>query len=170
MTGTKSNNAVRTARVSDAEALVGVFQESWRFAYQGIIPHLQLERIIERRGADWWACQVKQAPKSLLVVDVGGRVAGYANFGVARGRSVQRGEIYELYLAPDYHGMGLGEGLFEASRHALDMRCLKGLIVWALSENTSAMNFYWGRGGWPTACKNERIGGTALEKIAFTWD
>lgn len=170
MTGTRSNIEVRAARAADAEALVSVFQESWRFAYQGIIPHLQLERIIERRGNEWWSCQLRQAPKSLLVADVGGQVAGYANFGVARGRSAQRGEIYELYMAPDYQGMGLGEGLFEASRHALDMRCLKGLIVWALSENTAAMNFYWSRGGLPSACKNERIGGASLEKIAFVWD
>ena len=170
MTGLQENALVRAARASDVAGLVGVFESSWRSTYTGIIPHLQLERMIERRGGKWWSCQIEQAPDSLLVLEVGGDVVGYSNFGVARGRSKQRGEIYEIYLSPDYQGMGLGERLFEASRYALDMRCIKGLIVWSLRENQLAMNFYWGQGGRPTVCRAERIGGIRLEKVAFTWD
>ncbi len=169
MARTKLDIGFRPARGSDAEALVGVFRESWCFAYQGIIPHLQLNCIIDRRNRDWWKCQVRQSANGILVAEVGGRVVGYANYGVARGRSSERGEIYELYLTPDYHGMGLGEGLFEASRAMLDQRGLQGLIVWVLEANSMATRFYWGRGGWPTHSKVHRIGGVRLDKIGFTW-
>ena len=71
-----------------------------------------------------------------LVLEMAGTVAGYATIGNSRQRSPYQGEIYELYLDPVYQGLGLGEHLFEGCRHALDMRKLNGLIVWALLDNT----------------------------------
>ena len=71
--------------------------------------------------------------------------------GSSRQRAPYQGEIYELYLDPIYQGLGLGEHLFEGCRHALDMRKLNGLIVWALLDNTAACDFYWRRGGRPIA-------------------
>jgi GNAT superfamily N-acetyltransferase len=106
---------------------------------------------------------------STLVLDVGGAVAGYATFGNSRQRGRYQGEIYELYLDPLYQGLGLGEHLFEGCRHALDMRRLDGLIVWALLGNSSACDFYWRRGGRPVASTFTRIGGERLEKVAFAW-
>ena len=80
-----------------------------------------------------------------------------------------QGEIYELYLDPIYQGLGLGEHLFEGCRHALDMRKLNGLIVWALLDNTAACDFYWRRGGRPITSTFTKIGGERLEKVAFAW-
>ena len=77
--------------------------------------------------------------------------------------------IYELYLDPVCQGVGFGEHLFEGCRHALDMRKLRGLIVWALLDNTPACDFYWRRGGRPVASTFTKIGGAKLEKVAFTW-
>ena len=96
-------------------------------------------------------------------------LAGYATLGNSRQRGRYQGEIYELYLDPLYQGLGLGEHLFEGCRHALDMRRLDGLIVWALLGNTSACDFYWRRGGRPVASTFTRIGGARLEKVAFAW-
>jgi ribosomal protein S18 acetylase RimI-like enzyme len=103
------------------------------------------------------------------VLEMAGTVAGYATIGSARQRFPYQGEIYELYLDPIYQGLGLGEHLFEACRHALDMRKLNGLIVWALLDNTAACDFYWRRGGRPITNAYTRIGGERLEKVAFAW-
>ena len=65
--------------------------------------------------------------------------------------------------------LGFGEHLFEACRHQLDQRKLKGLIVWALFENTPAIDFYWRRGGRPVAEAREKFGKAELNKIAFVW-
>ncbi len=80
-----------------------------------------------------------------------------------------QGEIYELYIAPEHQGVGLGEHLFEASRFALDRRRLRGLVVWVLAQNTIATDFYWRRGGRPMKQVIENVGGKKLEKIAFGW-
>ncbi len=54
------------------------------------------------------------------MLEVGGTVAGYATYGPNRARNlVQRGEVYEIYLRPEYQGVGLGTRLFLAARREL---------------------------------------------------
>jgi ribosomal protein S18 acetylase RimI-like enzyme len=124
--------------------------------------------MIRRRDSGWWASAIRSGD-NLLVLEIDGTVVGYATWGVARARGAYQGEIYELYLAPTYQGLGFGEHLFEACRHAMDQRKLKGLVCWALAENSAAIGFYWRRGGRPIAQSFENIGGARLEKIAFAW-
>src|SRR5262245_6136398 len=168
MLGSGSKVCVRKGRPADAVSLSQVFRESWLFAYRGIIPHLYLERHIRKHTPEWWrnAVRSREGP---LVLDLEGKVIGYATFGGARHRGPYQGEIYELYLDPVYQGLGFGEHLFEACRHALDMRKAKGLIVWALIDNTSACDFYWRRGGRPVASTFTKFGDAKLEQVAFGW-
>jgi len=172
MLSSSAQVVVRKAGPADATALAAVFGDSWRFAYRGIIPHLHLESMIRRRGADWWA-NATRAGDGLLVLEVAGTIAGYATFGRSRERRAfpnVEGEIYEIYLAPAYQGGGFGERLFESCRYELDRRGLDGLLVWALADNSGAIEFYWRRGGRPEAKAFDRIGGAMLAKIAFVWN
>jgi ribosomal protein S18 acetylase RimI-like enzyme len=166
-----SNIVVRRSKPSDAKALTRIFRESWRQAYRGVIPHHHLEGMITRRDATWWLGAIRSR-ESMLVLSLSREVAGYATLGLSRTRGRigrAEGEIYEIYMDPMHQGLGLGEHLFESCRHTLEMRGHAGLIVWALTENTGAMDFYWRRGGRPIARTTELIGGAKLEKIAFEW-
>ena len=160
---------IRPARPRDATALAATYEEAWRGAYQGIIPHLSLERMIARRSLRWWNTAIgKRAP--ILVLDFQGEAAGYATFGRCRlGNLPFRGEILELYLHPTYQGLGLGQKLFTGARHRLGELRLKGLMVWALADNEAACGFYFSLGGKPIAEGSESFGETALRKIAFAW-
>ena len=133
---------IRPARPKDASALADVYAEAWRGAYRGIIPHLSLERMIARRGEAWWKRAFAER-RPLLVLDFDGAASGYATYGRCRaGQAPFQGEIFELYLHPVCQGLGLGEKLFERTRQRLfDLR-LKGLMVWALTDNDSACGFY----------------------------
>ena len=155
--------------MADAAVLGEVFAESWRLAYRGVIPHLHLESMIQRRGPEWWQNAMRSG-ENILVLEVCDKIAGYATWGASRTRGVHQGEIYELYLRPDYQGLGFGEHLFEAARHTLEMRGHAGLIVWALADNQGAIDFYWRRGGKPVAERVEEIGGAKLKKLAFEWN
>jgi ribosomal protein S18 acetylase RimI-like enzyme len=168
MLSSRTDVKVRGAKVSDAARLTSVFRNAWRNSYMGIIPHQALENTLQRRDALWWRAQIRSG-ETILVVEVAGKVGGYATAGLSRARGVPQGEIYELYLEPSYQGLGLGEHLFEACRYRLDQRKLRGLIVWALSQNTSAIAFYERRGGCPTAKSSARFGRTKLEKISLVW-
>jgi GNAT superfamily N-acetyltransferase len=168
MLGSGSKVHVRSGKSADASALARIFKDAWQLAYRGIIPHLHLESMIRQRTPEWWRDALKPGDGT-LVLEMAGTVAGYATIGHSRHRTAYQGEIYELYLDPVYQGLGFGELLFEGCRHALDMRKLNGLIVWALLENTAACDFYWRRGGRPVANAFTRIGGERLEKVAFAW-
>ncbi|MET3793740.1 GNAT family N-acetyltransferase [Aquamicrobium terrae] len=161
---------IRRAEPRDAVAIASVHLEAWRGAYAGIIPHKALTSMINRRGVDWWANAIRRAA-TVLVVEIGGVIAGYATIGRNRARELpQQGEIYELYLRPEYQGIGLGSRLFAAARRRLADHGLKGLVVWALEENDNALAFYAGAGGRDIAEGVEVFEHKALKKIAFVWE
>jgi ribosomal protein S18 acetylase RimI-like enzyme len=159
---------IRPARPSDAHDLAVVFKDSWTLAYTGILPSDALAQVLSKRGIGSWT-QSLRSSDPVLVLEVGGVIAGYATTGRSRSRSKYQGEIYELYLGPVHQGLGFGEHLFEACRHRLDDKGFKGLLVWALVDNTQACHFYWRRGGRPIASVTEVFGRTRLEKVAFGW-
>ena len=168
MLSSRSEVIVRTAKTADAPRLTSVFRDSWRNAYTGIIPRASLDNILVRRDAAWWRSQIRTG-EPIIVLEVAGKVGGYATAGIARTRGGNQGEIYELYMAPHFQGLGLGEHLFEACRYRLDQRRLKGLIVWALAENTTAIDFYERRGGRRVAQVHERFGQHKLKKLGLSW-
>lgn len=161
---------IRKAEPHDADAIAGVHHEAWQGAYAGIIPHRALTAMINRRGARWWAGAIRRAA-TILVVEIGGEVVGYATLGRNRARELpQEGEIYELYLKPEYQGIGLGSRLFAAARQKLAAHGLSGIVVWALEDNANALGFYAGAGGRDVAEGVEVFDARALRKIAFVWD
>ena len=79
------------------------------------------------------------------------------------------GEIYELYLRPEYQGVGFGRRLFTSARRDLAQSGMKSLVLWALSDNEPAVEFYRALGGQPVARSSERFGDKTLDKVAFAW-
>ncbi|MFA5900181.1 MAG: GNAT family N-acetyltransferase [Hyphomicrobium sp.] len=169
MLGESSHCTIRPGTPADAPTLSEVFRLSWSSAYLGIIPQLHLDSMIRHRTQEWWDATIRSASE-VLVLQVNGTVAGYATLGPARGRGKYEGEIYEIYVLPTHQGLGFGEHLFEACRHRLDRRQLRGLIVWALADNIIAGEFYLHRGGLPVGTTFERFGRSRLKKVAFAWE
>jgi len=152
---------VRPARLSDAAALADVYAASWREAYSGLIPSLVLERMIVRRSAPWWREAMQK--RAVLVLEVGGAVAGYATFAPAPGRAHPgAAEIQEIYLAPEYQGIGLGIRLFSAALKRIASRGYPRVLVRALAENDRANAFYRRHGGRLVARSEERLGDRTL--------
>lgn len=161
---------IRRARAADAEAVADAHDDAWRTAYQGIIPGRELERLIARRGPDWWDGAIRKGSRISLLA-FGDTIAGYANYGRNRARSLHYdGEVYELYLRPEFQGLGFGRKLFSAVRRDLVQSGLNSLVVWALADNEPAVGFYRALGGKAVARSSERFGSRALDKVAFAWN
>jgi ribosomal protein S18 acetylase RimI-like enzyme len=161
---------IRRAKASDAVAVADTHDEAWRTAYQGVIPGVELEKLVTRRGADWWDSAIRKGSR-IAILAFGDKVAGYANYGRNRARSLfYDGEIYELYLRPEYQGLGFGRRLFSSARRDLTQSGLKSLVIWALSDNDPAVEFYKALGGKAVARSSERFGDKSLEKVAFAWN
>ena len=120
---------IRGARAGDAAAIADVHDASWRDAYRGIIPGRELEKLVARRGPRWWQAAIERGSR-LLVLDFDDEIGGYASVGRNRVPSLPyRGEIFELYLAPHYQGLGFGKRLFAAARRDLADHDLASVIV-----------------------------------------
>ena len=160
---------IRRARPSDAKPVAEAHDEAWRTAYQGIIPGPELDKLIARRGAAWWDGAIRKGSRISLLA-FGETIAGYANYGRNRARSLHyEGEIYEIYLRPEFQGLGFGRRLFTSARRDLVQSGMKSLVVWALSDNEPAVESYRALGGRAIARSSEKFGGKMLEKVAYGW-
>lgn len=160
---------VRRAEPQDARAISETHRISWLQAYAGLIPHKPLVQMVDRRGEVWWR-KATRGPATLLVLDVAGTVAGYATLGLNRARALpQEGEIYEIYLRPEYQGIGLGRQLFGEAKLLLKSLGCKGLIVWCLEDSDNAYRFFRSAGGRDIAEGMENFGEKELKKIGFVW-
>ena len=160
---------IRRAKLADAKDVAQTHDEAWRAAYQGIIPGTELEKLINRRGPDWWDSAIRKGSR-IALMQFGDKIAGYANYGRNRARSLYYdGEVYELYLKPEFQGLGFGRRLFTTARRDLTQSGLKSLVVWALSDNDPAVEFYRALGGRAVARSSERFGTKVLDKVAFAW-
>lgn len=158
---------VRLAEPGDASSLATLHAAAWRGAYTGIIPYRALSAMIERRGPSWWQ-RALDSRATILLLEFGGEAAGYATLGRNRTKALPaEGEIFEIYLRPQFQGIGFGRRLFDSSRALLRTRGLRGAAVWALSDNTNAMAFYEAVGGREIAGGSESFDGVALRKTAF---
>lgn len=160
----------RRARREDCEAIAAVHDQSWITAYSGLVPYKALNRMVQRRGPAWWTKAVDRHT-IILVLEMQERIVGYATIGRNRVQTLPHGgEVYELYLLPEYQGVGLGSHLFLAARAELARRGLKDTIVWVLADNDPAIRFYTNAGGRVIAEGKETFDGKALKKLAFSWD
>lgn len=160
----------RRALKEDAQEIALVHDDAWTNAYSGIVPHKALTRMIRRRGETWWADAIARKTV-ILVLEIQDKIVGYATLGRNRVKTLPfDGEIYEIYLLPEYQGIGLGTHLFIAARSELARRGLKGTVVWALEENLPALSFYKNAGGNEIAEGKENFDGKDLQKVAFSWN
>ena len=160
----------RRAGLKDSAGIAHVHEVSWQHAYTGLIPHGALRTMIKRRNELWWARAIRNSTR-ILVMQHSDEIVGYATLGANRVSALpQDGEVYELYLLPQYQGIGLGRQLFIAAREELLSLGMKGCIVWVLEDNHNASHFYINAGGKDVAEGTETFNDRKLNKIAFAWD
>jgi ribosomal protein S18 acetylase RimI-like enzyme len=107
----------------------------------------------------------------LLVLDFDELIAGYVSYGRNRVSALPyQGEIFELYLTPEFQGLGFGKRLFDAARRDLHAFGYNSTIVWALSDNERAIGFYTHLGGRVIREAHERFGVETRARIAFAYN
>lgn len=159
--------AIRTARESDAHGLAAVHDAAWRFAYRGVLPGAELERMIARRGPEWWGKAIgRRVP--IVVLEDGSAVRGYITYGASRVRTLPyKAEVYELYIQPEYTGLGFGRRLFRTVQQRLARRGHSTLVVWCLAENSGGCAFYERLGGRAIASADEAFSTVSVAKVAY---
>lgn len=166
---------VRHARIDDAETIGELHVRSWQAAYQGVIPAPVLDRLSPARRAAYWRETIARqsagnGTERTWVIEENGTVVGVAEGGRARDDDAPpgAGELHAIYLAPEAWSRGLGGQLFEAAVEELAAAPFDPLILWVLSTNERARNFYERHGWVPDGtCRQLDFDGMPVEEIRY---
>jgi ribosomal protein S18 acetylase RimI-like enzyme len=156
---------LRPARRADARAIAAVCSISWRERYRGIVPGRILGGVTLRRLLPW-ARGLVTAPRSWgRIAIVGGRPVGVAVF---RRRARGRIEVFQLFVLPEFQGIGAGRALIEDGLHEAARRGAR-VELWVLRENQPARRWYAARGGRPGRPGALRWSGVKIPMRLYEW-
>jgi GNAT superfamily N-acetyltransferase len=162
---------IRAARRGDAEAIGRVYVETWRSSYAGILPDRALVAMSRRTQRAAWSPPIAARGGSEFMVVAEDREAGVVGFGSggpSRAGLPYGGEIYTLYVLPDYQGRGLGRALLAALYDEFLARGTDSALIWVLAANPSRF-FYEAMGGQRVAERQEVLWGARHRELAYGW-
>lgn len=144
-----------------------IYEESWKYAYKGIIPQSYLDSIPKGQ----WVKNLNNADRHSLIVKVDDRYIGTTSFCKSRFPEFENyGEIVSIYLLPEYMGKGYGRELLAAAMSELQKMNYKDIFLWVLEENTRARVFYERNGfNCSNVYLNDNIGGKELREVAYCY-
>lgn len=163
--------AIRPALPGDAEALAHLHVDSWRAAYNGLVPESHLAKLdyakrterfrelllqsqaIGTATAHEGNRELRRVTRSNLssdsddnfLVEIGEETAGFLTVGACRDEELDpatSGEIWGIYLAPEFWRRGIGTALCQFGLKLLISRGYNQATLWVLKENAAARNFY----------------------------
>jgi ribosomal protein S18 acetylase RimI-like enzyme len=136
---------IRPACLEDAATLAAIHVYTWQVAYQGLIAADYLASLSVAQRRTRWEERLRTHPDDTLVCAAGQQPVGFVVLGPARSEDELpsgTGEVYALYLAPEYWGRGAGRQLMTAALDELRRRGYSAAIVWVLRDNLRARRFY----------------------------
>ncbi len=159
----------RVARSGDAAAIASVYVETWRTTYAGLVPDRVLSAMSETKQLRHWTAQIASGDTVMVAEHPALGVVGVGSCGLCRDwRFAGSGEVYTLYIAPDWQDQGHGRELLSAMLRAMRIAGFEAAILWVLEGNPSRF-FYEAMGGKRIAVRDERIWNTVLPEIAYKW-
>jgi ribosomal protein S18 acetylase RimI-like enzyme len=161
--------AVRSARPEDARGIAKLDVETWRATYAGMLSTPYLVGLSARRRELGWHNVILREPRDLRVaVGQGDAILGFGSCGPNRGDRRFAGEVFTLYVAPDWQNQGIGRRLLIALFRRLVATGRSSAIVWVLRDNPSRF-FYERLGGRQVTYKTLAFAGSAVEAVAYGW-
>jgi len=136
---------LRRAVPADAPALAVIHVAAWHEAYRGIVPGSYLEQftveVRTRRFREFLSADSAET----YVAEADGRIVGFLTIGGCRDSDMDSrttGEIWGIYLSPQYWRRGVGRFLCEQGQNLLASRGFTTATLWVLEANSQASGFY----------------------------
>ncbi|WP_167753820.1 GNAT family N-acetyltransferase [Granulicatella sp. WM01] len=132
---------IRLANLDDAKQMSQVHARTWKVAYKGIFAQSYLNQLPDTAWEESFKRGI-QAKKSLfLVAEVDHQIVGCITGGRTRWTDEEKGEIYSLYVLPEYQHQGIGKSLVITILESLYCQ-YNSVYVLAVDRNTKARRFY----------------------------
>lgn len=136
---------IDVATPADCRAIAEVHVASWRRAYAGILPAPYLASLsIRERELRWQHDLSEHHTETVFVARLSEQVIGFGVVGPCRDTDApaDRGELWAIYVSPDYWRHGVGRQLWLAGLCRLRADRYRTATAWVLAGNQRAINFY----------------------------
>ena len=157
--------------MADCPAIARVHVQSWRESFSGIVPQVFLDKMsVEKRtrafeqgfSAALYKMYVAETP------DYG--IVGFADFGEPREKvNGYEGELYAIYLLPEFQRRGIGRRLFQLGADYLSKTGKRSMYLMTL-EISPYRAFYEKLGGRIIGKMPVEIEGIRYDELIYGWD
>ena len=154
-----------------------VIVDSYRSTHRDHIPEESLMRFTYEESERNWARTLRELSGSsesrkciYVAEDNAGNLVGVAMGGPERSNHpIFTGEIYILYLLPQYHRQGIGQRLTGQVVRRLVEWEMYSLMIRVLKANIPARRFYEALGGQLVLEEQIEEDGVVLEQVGYGW-
>lgn len=145
-----SDITIRKAEIKDAAGIAEVHVKTWQCAYKGQLPDSYLDSLSIEKRTKTWREQIKspQNGAHTFVAEINSKVVGWCTAGKSRDEDADKttGEIYGIYIHPDFIGKGCGSMLMESGLNLLRKDGYKRATLWVLDSNEKTRKWYEDKG------------------------
>ena len=162
--------ALRLATPPDAPALAEIHVSAWHEAYRGIVPEPTLEQFTVEGRTRRFREFLADPSAETYVAEHDSRIVGFLTLGGCRDADLQRGstgEIWGIYILPEYWRRGIGRFLCEQGQSMLASRDFAIATLWVLEANLPARRFYEAMGFKSDGATKELTLGIPLTAIRY---
>lgn len=136
---------IQRATPADAPIIATIHVETWRTAYQGLIPEKILAGLDVSHRTAFWKDRISQTTGHVFVAKLNGTVIGFCDLIPSRdqGAAPQTvAEIAAFYILPAHWRNGAGSLLILQAVAEARKQDYTSVTLWVLTSNTSARKFY----------------------------
>ena len=163
----KDDYEIRKNEFKDQRQMAQIKVDGWKNAYDLIISSDYLNSLNYEEQTKRYEASFEEYKDLVLVAVRGEEVLGYACYSTTPNVDNFQSELVSLYIKPSEIGKGIGTSLFLETCKELKDLYKNNMIVWCLSDNKNAINFYKGLGGKIVKTKEAKIGDNYYEEYCF---
>lgn len=163
-----TNMIIRKMNQTDSrEEISNIYEQSWKYAYKGIIPQAYLDSIPKGQ----WCGAFDNPDRYTLVMLDDEKIIGTLTYCKSRFEDYEDwGEIVSIYFLPEYMGKGYGKDLLEQAVEELKTMGFQTVFLRVLEDNHRARHFYE-KCGFKYGGKyyDDTIGGKQLRELQYVY-
>jgi L-amino acid N-acyltransferase YncA len=161
---------IRKNELKDQAQMARIKIDGFRTAYDKIVASKYLKSLDYNSLTERYIRSFEEYKDLVLVAVKDDVVLGYSCFDLKDRRGKYDAELVSLYIKTGETGKGIGTSLFKETAKELLLNGKKNMIVWCLSDNSNAINFYEELGGKNVETKRAKIGDKYYKEYGFYFD
>ncbi len=166
----KDDYIIRKNELIDQAQMARIKIDGWKNTYDKIIASKYLKTLDYQKQTERYIASFEEYKDLVLVAVRGEEVLGYSCFHLEDKSGNFDSELVSLYIKQNETGKGIGTNLLKETAKELLNKGKNNMIIWCLSENINAINFYTKLGGKKVVEKDAKIGNELYKEYGFYFD